>query len=102
MRDDDILIGALVDEAALTLEELAWACAVNPDWVVRHVDEGVLQVRGQAWAEWRFSARELRRARRIRAIEHDFEAEPQLAALVADLVEEIEALRLRLRRAGLE
>jgi chaperone modulatory protein CbpM len=33
--------------------------------------------------------------------ERDFEAGPELAALVADLMEEIEALRARLQRAGL-
>jgi chaperone modulatory protein CbpM len=33
----------------------------------------------------------------MRRIERDFDAAPELAALVADLIEEIEALRARLR-----
>jgi chaperone modulatory protein CbpM len=38
----------------------------------------------------------------MRQLERDFEAVPELAALVADLLEEMDALRTRLRRAGLE
>jgi chaperone modulatory protein CbpM len=39
---------------------------------------------------------------RILVLERDFEAIPELAALVADLQEEIETLRKQLLRAGLE
>lgn len=35
------------------------------------------------------------RARRVRAMERDFDAVPELVALVADILEEIEALRVR-------
>lgn len=34
-------------------------------------------------------------------IERDFDAVPELAALVADLLEEMDELRVRLERAGL-
>lgn len=102
MGDDDILTGALLDEACLTLEELARAGAVSPEWVLGHIAEGCLPMLSGSVAEWRFSARDLWRVRQIRAIEHDFDAVPELAALVADLLEELESLRLRLRCAGLE
>jgi len=42
------------------------------------------------------------RARRMRRLERDFDAVPEMAALVADLLEEMDALRARLRRAGLD
>jgi hypothetical protein len=51
---------------------------------------------------WRFSREHLRRARRMREMERVFDAEPELAALVADLLDEVDDLRARLRRAGLE
>ncbi|HNF89421.1 MAG TPA: chaperone modulator CbpM, partial [Thiobacillaceae bacterium] len=51
---------------------------------------------------WRFSGPALLRARRMRQLERDFEAAPELAALVADLLEEVDALRVRLRCAGLD
>jgi chaperone modulatory protein CbpM len=37
----------------------------------------------------------------MRQLERDFDAVPELAALVADLLEEMDTLRARLRRAGL-
>lgn len=101
MRDEDILTGAVLEEACLSLEELARACSVTPDWVRRHVEEGLLSSLGGVSTEWRFTSRELWRARHIHALERDFDAVPELAALVADLLEELDALRARLRRAGL-
>ena len=102
MRDADILTAVVLGEASFTLEEFARACAVNHQWVVLRVEEGMLLGAGDAVADWRFSGHDLRRARRIRAIERDFDAVPELAALVADLLEEVEGLRARLRRAGLD
>ena len=52
--------------------------------------------------ECRRSDTSVRGARRMRALERDFEAVPELAALVADLLEEMDELRARLRREGLE
>ena len=43
----------------------------------------------------------LQRVRCMVRLERDFDAVPELAALVADLQDEIERLRARLRRAGL-
>ena len=39
-------IGVLLEDSALSLEELARACAVEPDWVVQHVQTGVLLQNG--------------------------------------------------------
>lgn len=100
MRDEDILMGALLEDACLTLDQLASACGVPPDWVARRVHEGLLSTPGVTPSEWRFSSRELRRVRAMRRIERDFDAVPELAALMADLLEEVEELRTQLRRAG--
>jgi len=101
MRDDDILTAIMLEEACLSIEELASACAVSTEWIVRHVEAGAFSTLSGAAADWRFSSRDLWRARRVRALERDFDAVPELAALVADLLEEVDALRARLRRAGL-
>jgi len=102
MRDDEILIGALLEEACLTVDDVAGACSVPPEWVRVHVEEGLLSnAEGATVGEWRFGCRELWRARHIRRLERDFDAAPELAALVADLLEELASLRARLRRAGL-
>ena len=101
MSDDDILIGHIEEGACFTLEELCAACALEQEWVIRRVEEGLFPVTGGAAAEWRFTRVALSRARRMREIERDFDAVPELAALVADLLEEMDELRARLRRAGL-
>ena len=102
MTDHDIVIGIAMEEACLTLEQLAAACAVEPDWVVRYVHEGFFPAMSGPEAEWRFTSATLHRARRMREVERDFEAVPELAALVADLLEEMDELRARLRREGFE
>lgn len=102
MPDQEILTAALLDADCLTLEELAGACSVSREWVIRHVEEGFLAGRNGQVVNWRFNSTELWRARQIHALERDFDAVPELAALVADLMQEVESLRARLRRAGLE
>jgi chaperone modulatory protein CbpM len=88
----------LLEEAALTLEEMAHACAVEPEWLVHHVRSGILLGGTVTHPEaWRFTSVDLVRARQIRRIEQDFDANEDLAALVVDLSEEVQRLRTRLR-----
>ena len=115
MQNDSLIYGQVLDEAALTLEELARACAVEPGWGVRHVSSGALlcNVDGAAFVvdaagaampappqAWRFASGELRRALSLLRVERDFEADEELAALVVDLCEEVRRLRSRLHSAG--
>lgn len=90
------LVELLADDA-LTAQDLARGTRMELEWVVTHVEAGVfLPCAGQAAAEWRFTSTTLLRARRIAQLEHTFDADPQLAALTADLMEEVTALRRRL------
>lgn len=101
MDDDDILSGSLMEESWLTLEQLAAACTVEPAWLVRHLEAGLFPHAEGMAGTWRFSTACLLRARRMRQLERDFDAVPELAALMADMLEEMDALRARLRGAGL-
>ena len=85
----------------LTLEQLCSVCALERDWLVVRVREGLIPALGDSDAEWRFTATTLSRVRRMRDIERSYDAAPELAALVADMLEELDALRARLRREGL-
>ena len=59
------VIGVLLEDKALSLEELARACAVEPDWVVQRVQTGVLlhhgpppgQLTGWRLPAWTWCAR---------------------------------------------
>ncbi len=89
----------LLGDAALDLQALARGCRVSPDWVVTRVESGVLLPdSGGAAAEWRFAGATLVRARRLAGLEQTFEADPQLAALTVDLMEEVVELRRRLHQ----
>lgn len=90
------LTGSLLEEQALDVDELASACRVEPEWVIERVHAGLLSCTSSG-GEMRFASAELIRARRMATTERCFDANQELAALVADLIEEVEQLRRRLR-----
>jgi chaperone modulatory protein CbpM len=101
MPEPKTVIDAVLEEASLTLEQMACACAASEEWIVARVQEGLLRRLDEPRSAWRFGAADVRRARRMLEIEQGFDATPELAALVADLLDEMDALRARLRGAGL-
>jgi len=85
----------LIEGEMLRAEEIARLCRTSTDWVMARVQDEILT------AQWRdgvcyFSSATVWRARHIADLEAGYEADPQLAALVADLAEEIRELRARL------
>lgn len=85
--------------AWLDLEALSRVLAAPPDWVVERVRAGLVEVGVQAEgapAGWRFDSLVVARLRSIRRTEVAFGAAPELAALVADLEEELARLRAQL------
>ncbi|MAS40625.1 MAG: MerR family transcriptional regulator [Porticoccaceae bacterium] len=99
----DKLAAQLLEETALSLEEVATSCRVEVDWVIARVRDRVLTGPPDPDpARWAFSGTDLLRLRRIVALERDFDADPMLAAMVVDLIEELARLRARLRGAGLD
>jgi chaperone modulatory protein CbpM len=93
----------LIGDAALTVQDLVRGGRVSTEWVLAHVQAGVLEpcdssdyALAAEWTTWRFTDAALARVRRIAGLERAFDADPQLAALAADLMEEIARLRSRL------
>lgn len=93
----------------LTLDQLCSVCALERDWLVVRVREGLVPVTSAASGDsdarsdhtaWRFTTTTLSRVRRMHHIERSYDAAPELAALVADMLEEMDALRARVRRDG--
>ncbi len=88
------VLDATLQDAWLTLDELCRMANLHPDWVHARVTSGLLLTLSVDTTEgWRFDAQALRRACRLAALERDFDALPELAALVADLEEEVARLR---------
>lgn len=93
-----------LEDTVFSLDELARSCRVSREWIIERVQWGLLQcddVTGTDPDAWQFDSRSLLRVKRIIRVEHDFEGNPELAGLVADLIEEIESLRTRLHASGL-
>lgn len=93
----EVLIGVLVEDSWLPLEQVAAVCTVEPDWLLRHIEEGLLPGATSISGTWHLSSAGLQRARRMRQLERDFDAGPELAALVSDMLEELDSLRRRLQ-----
>ncbi|MDB5919914.1 MAG: MerR family transcriptional regulator [Massilia sp.] len=90
--------GVPLEEVALSLEELARACDVEPEWVIRHIRAGVLgETDSIEITSVRFRSGDLLRARGLLSLEQIFDANEEIAALVLDLGDEIHRLRARLR-----
>ncbi len=93
--------GILLDDDGFSADELAQALGVVPRWVHAHVDAGVLHPERSDVTRC-FGSVTLIRARRIAELEASFDADPQLAALTADLIEQVARLRQRLQALGVD
>ena len=85
-------------QALVTLRELCRVFDLHADDVVELVEFGVIEpARGRRPSEWRFSAGTLVRVRRALRLQHDLQLNYAGLALALDLLEEVQALRTRLR-----
>jgi chaperone modulatory protein CbpM len=95
------LVGIILDEQPrLTLEELTRACAAHAELIMELVEEGVLAPSGREPDHWRFTGAHMRRARVAVHLQRDLGVNLAGAALALQLLDEVEALRLRLRALG--
>lgn len=93
------LTGVLLDERTeISLVELCEACSTSTEWVVELVHEGVLEPTGIEQAHWQFSGSSLLRAQTAIRLQHDLEINLAGVALALELMDEITALRQRMRR----
>lgn len=83
----------IIDDCRLDLADLAHSCGVSPEWIIERVQSGLLCAPATDLSRNCFTSAELTRARRLRNIERSFDANPELAALVVDMMEEIQRLK---------
>ena len=94
----DILTGLLLDEeSSLTLDELSRACMMHAEWILELVDEGILEPASSDASHLCFPGPSLQRARTVMHLQQDLGINLAGAALVLDLIDEIEGLRARLQ-----
>ncbi len=91
----------LEEELELTLAELCRVCRVPAERVFELVEEGVVEPRGRGPARWRFRGLSVWRVRCALRLEQDLGVNVAGAALALDLLEELDAMRARLRRLEL-
>jgi len=96
-----LLSGEVLEEGVeLSLAEMCRACRLPAEQLFELVEEGVVDPLGRDPAQWRFRGVSVRRVRCAVRLERDLGVNVAGAALVLDLLEELEAMRARLRRYG--
>ena len=88
----------VLDESVYySLTEICAVCGSQTDWVVSLVDEGILQPSGAGRRDWQFTGASVHRAMRARRLQTDLELNLAGVALALELLDEIDALRSRLK-----
>lgn len=89
------------EEMVFTLADLCRAAGAAPAQIVGLVDEGVLEPMGNGPDEWAFGGPALQTTRVALRLTTELELGLAEVALILGLLDEIHALRARLRRAGI-
>ena len=80
------------------ITELCDLCRVDSDLVHEMIGEGLLTPQGTSPETWRFNAVAVKRIQVTLRLQNDLRVNLPGAALVLDLLEEIEELRARIRQ----
>ena len=87
----------LEEEIELSPGDLSRACCVKAEWILSLVEEGIIEpASGTDISDWRFTGTSLQRVRITSHLQRDLGINLAGAALVLDLLEEIEYLRARI------
>lgn len=90
-------VAELLEDSLLDLDDVVRICCVNQQWLLERIEQEVVQpvVRDNRYY---FTSATVVRIRQVIHVEQVYDADPQLAALVADLTEEVQTLRRELKR----
>jgi chaperone modulatory protein CbpM len=89
----------LLEGEVLRVEEMARLCCVTTDWLTARIEQEVIHAVQRDGAYYLSSATVIR-VQQVFKIEQTYDADPQLAALVADLVQEVRYLRQQLNQSN--
>lgn len=100
---NEIVKSVLLDDSGcLTLADISRACSTHAEWVIELVDEGILEPIGTESSSWRFNSASLTRARITHRLQTDLGVNLAGAALVIDMMEELEALRRQINELKID
>ncbi len=84
------------NDIQLSFDEVLRACDGESQWVISLIEEAVIEINGDP-QQATFSGYQLSRIRRAQRISRDFDASPPAAALILQLLDELENLRKLVR-----
>lgn len=95
----DVITGqVVVEEETLSLEALCENCGLTPQTITTYIQEGLIEGQSGAPERWTFSRLTMIRIRKAARLEQDLRLNPAGAVLALELMDEIEALRNRLKQ----
>lgn len=101
-RELTVVSGMVLDRRVVfTLGELSRACGISAEVLIEMVEEGVVEPIGDDPTRWRFPGDAVGRVQTALRLSEDLRVNLAGAALALDLMDELNELRQRGRRAGL-
>lgn len=92
-----LVTGVVLDEnVQFTLVELCCLGESNAEYIIELVEEGVLEPEGLSIPDWRFDSIALKRLQKTIHLQRDLRVNLAGAALVLDLLDEVEELRRKI------
>lgn len=95
---DEIMIGQLLDEdVVFHIKELCDLSHAPTQLVIEMVEYGLLEPQGIRREEWRFTGPAVGRVKTVMRLQHDLDVNLPGAAVIIELLEELEQLRRAIR-----
>lgn len=99
VKPKDSYTGTILDEQVkFTLLELCRLCDINARHIMEMVEEGIVEPEGTSPTRWRFSGVMMKRVQIVVRLERDLEVNLPGAAMIVDLLEEMESLRRSIQK----
>lgn len=94
-----ILAEVLDESLQLSIGDISRLCSVQRKVIIDMAQFGIVEPKGQGLNNWRFSGHDLVRVRQTLRLQNDLGINMAGAALVIDLLDELNELRARTRRS---
>jgi len=86
----------LEDDSQLTLRQLCDVCTVRVDYIIKLVDEGLIEPSGEKKSHWCFDGVTIKRVQQAKRLQNDLGINTAGVALAIELMDEINLLRAQL------